>query len=139
MKSAISCLAAIMLAGCAHPLTLYPVGGGQAGTGSADEFGKRVTINLNGRVYTGTYVHDGGQLIPTSVYGSASTYSGTYSGGTAYGASVGTTYVPGSGNGRILAAAPDGGTIRCDFQYRSGSGIGQCEDNAGKRYDLKVE
>ena len=139
MKSAISCLAAILLAGCAHTLTLYPVGGGQAGNGTANEINKRVTINLNGRSYTGTYVHDGGQLMPTTVYGSASTYSGSYSSGTAYGTSVGTTYVPGSGNGRILAASPAGDTIRCDFLYRSGSGIGQCEDSAGKRYDLKFE
>jgi hypothetical protein len=41
---------------------MYPVGGGALGQGVAEESGKRVTINLNGNTYTGSYVHDGGSV-----------------------------------------------------------------------------
>jgi hypothetical protein len=54
-------------------------------------------------------------------------------------------YVYGSmtNEGKVYVTAPDGDTIHCDFIYSSGlsgsNGIGTCEDNNGKKYDMDVE
>ena len=120
-----------LLTGCAHNLTLHPRDGSPSGQGVAQEAGKTVTINLNGKVYSGTYVYDGGKVATFQSYGSATAYSGTKS-ASAFGSGFGTAYVPGSGNGRVLATSTDGDAIRCEFEYSSGSGIGVCRDNAGK-------
>jgi hypothetical protein len=126
-----------LLTGCAHNLTLHPRDGSPTGQGVAQEAGKTVTINLNGKVYSGTYVHDGGKVATFQSYGNATAYSGTKS-ASAFGSSVGTAYVPGSGNGRVLATSSDGDAIRCEFQYSNGSGIGVCHDNSGKEYDFLI-
>ncbi len=127
------------LAGCAHNLnlTLHPQDGGGMGQGVAQDAGKTVTITLHGRIYSGTYVYDGGKVAYINTYGSSTTYSGTES-ATAFGSGFGSAYVPGSGNGRIFAISPDGDAIRCEFQYSGGSGLGICRDNAGKEYDLQL-
>ena len=125
------------LGGCAHNLTLHPRDGGSIGQGVAQEAGKTVTITLNGRTYSGTYVYDGGRIATFQSYGSATVYSGARA-ATAFGSGFGSAYVPGSGNGRILATSNDGDAIRCEFQYSSGSGLGVCRDNAGKEYDLQI-
>ena len=127
----------LALSGCSHQLTMYPVGGGTLGQGVAEESGKRVTINLNGTTYTGTYVHDGGSVAAFQSYGTATGFSGSKT-ATATGNSFGSMYVPGSGNGRIIASSASGNSIRCEFQYVSGSGIGTCRDGAGKEYDLQI-
>lgn len=126
-----------ILAGCSHNFTMIPRDGGAIGTGVANEAGKKVTISLNDKTYTGQYVYGGGSVAFTNVFGSSTAYSGAGT-ATAYGSGFGTTYIPGSGNGRILATTEDGNAIRCEFQYSSGSGLGVCEDNAGKVYDLQI-
>src|SRR5262249_19756516 len=131
-------LVVLLFAGCEHSLVLYPVGGGGAGNGSANEMGNTVTINLNGKTYAGNYVHDGGTVVPTTSYTTATAYSRTGT-ATAYGQTHGTAYIPGSGNGRLLATSKDGDAIRCEFTYRNGNGLGVCSDNAGKQYDLKID
>jgi hypothetical protein len=129
-------VALVTLAGCSHQISLMPRDGGQAGAGEANESGKKVTINLNGRTYMGTYVHDGGKVITRQLYRPAQAYSGVVY-ATAFGSSTATTYVPGSGNGKILATS-DGDALHCDFQYSDSTGIGICTDNAGKQYDLLI-
>lgn len=130
-------LVSFLLTGCAHNLSLHSRDGSPSGQGVAQEVGKTVTINLNGKVYSGTYVHDGGKVATFQSYSNATAYSGTKS-ASAFGSSFGTAYVPGSGNGRVLATSADGDAIRCEFQYSSGSGIGVCRDNSGKDYDLLI-
>ena len=34
--------------------------------------------------------------------------------------------------------SPNGGSIRCEFNYQGSTGIGVCEDNANKLYDLLI-
>lgn len=119
-------LVGFLLTGCSHNLSLHSRDGSPSGQGVAQEAGKTITINLNGKVYSGTYVRDGGKV---AIFQS---YSG------AFGSGFGTAYVPGSGNGRVLATSADGDAIRCEFLYSSGSGIGVCHDNSGKDYDLLI-
>lgn len=130
-------IAAALLAGCTHPLTLMSRDGGMNGTGEANEAGKKVLISVGAKVYEGSYIYDGGSVIVGNSYGTATAYSGTRS-ATAYGSSTTSTYVPGSGNGKILAVSPAGGSMRCDFQYTGGSGIGYCKDADGREYDLLI-
>lgn len=127
----------IYLSGCAHHFTLIPRDGKEKGQGVAQEVGKTVTITLNGKTYTGNYVYGGGSVAFFNTFGSATAYSGTKT-ATAFGSGFGTAYVPGSGNGRILATSPDGDVIRCEFLYSGGSGLGICQDNAEKEYDLQI-
>jgi len=127
----------VSVAGCTHNLTLIPRQGGEKGQGVAQEVGKTVTITVNGKTYTGNYVYGGGSVAFFNTYGSSTAYSGTRT-ATAYGSGFGTAYIPGSGNGRILVTSPDGDAIRCELQYSSGSGLGICQDNAGKEYDLQI-
>ena len=129
----------LLLTGCArtHNLTLHPRNESLSGQGVAQEAEKTVTINLNGKVYSGTYAYDGRKVATLQIYNNATAYAGAKS-ASASGGSFGTAYVPGSGNGRVLAIAADGDAIRCEFQYSSGSGIGICRDNSGKDYDLLI-
>ena len=135
MKNFTLFLLLIFLTACAHQLELYSRNGGINGTGIAQEAGKQITINLDGRVYTGTYTYDGGKTIISNAYGTATAYSGKSS-ATAYGNYTNTSYVPGSGLGRLFAHSQDGKSLRCEFSYSEGSGIGVCEDNENNSYDL---
>ena len=137
MKKLLAYLILIFVAGCAHQLELYSRDGGANGTGTAQEAGKQITINLDGSVYKGTYTYDGGKTIISNAYGSATAYSGNRS-ATAYGNSTSTSYIPGSGLGRVFAHSQDGKSLRCEFSYSQGSGLGVCEDNDNKPYDLVI-
>jgi hypothetical protein len=137
MKLLPALAAALLLQACAYPLTLQSRDGGPGGTGTANSGGKTVEIALNGKTYRGSYIYDGGAVIPTQTFGSA-TASNRYGTTTAFGSSTSTTYVPGSGAGRILAMAGPGDSIRCEFMYRGSGGMGVCEDNSGKAYDLLI-
>jgi len=126
----------VLLSGCAHNLDLISRTGGPNGSGVAQELGKQITINLDGQQYKGTYVYDGGSVIRTNSAATATAYGGHRT-ATAYGTGVSSTYIPGSGNGRILATSGKG-SIRCDFNYSQGTGIGYCQDNYGGEYDLLI-
>lgn len=131
-----------LLGGCSHNLTLHnltlhPRDGSPMGQGVAQEAGKTVTITLNGKVFSGIYVYDGGKVATFQSYSNATAYSGAKS-ATAFGSGFGSAYIPGSGNGRVLATSNDGDAIRCEFQYSDGSGLGVCQDNAGKEYDVQI-
>lgn len=127
----------ISLFGCAHQLELYSRDGTVNGTGVAQEAGKLITIKLDGNEYKGVYTYDGGKTIISNAYGNASAYSGNRS-ATAYSQSTSTSYIPGSGLGRVFVHSQNGKSLRCEFSYSSGSGIGVCEDNDSKPYDLVI-
>jgi hypothetical protein len=129
-------LAILVLAGCTHQFALMPRDGGHAGSGEANEAGKEISIDLNGRKYIGTYVYDSGKIITTHSSAIAHGHSGTLNATASY-MGTASTFIPGSGNGKIVATS-DGDTLRCDFQYSDGSGIGLCNDKAGKQYDLLI-
>lgn len=138
----------IILTGCAHQLDLLSRNNSGNGLGKAEEMGKKVTIYLKDRTYIGTYVHDGLKVITTTARSNtnstatATAYSGNKT-ATAYGhgnsntTAYATTYIPGSGNGSFVASSGDD-TIRCDFNYQGGTGIGYCQNNSGEEYDLII-
>lgn len=129
---------ALMLSGCAHQFDLYSRDGSAGGSGTANEAGKKITILLDGETYFGTYTYNGGQTIINNSYGTATAYSNNRT-VRAYGNSVGTSYIPGSGLGRIFAHANSGKSIRCEFEFHQGSGLGACQDNDNKSYDLVIK
>lgn len=136
MRLALATAFVAALTGCAYPLQVLPRDGSPAGIGAANSGGKTVVIAMDGKTYRGTYVHDGGAVIPVNSFGTATAF-GRAGATTVTGSSSSLGYVPGSGNGRLIAMA-DGDTLRCEFTYISGSGLGACQDNAGKAYDLVI-
>lgn len=130
----INLLILFFLSSCTHQMQLISRNNTGNGTGTVQEMGKQVTIYLNGKTYKGTYVHDSGSSVATINNSTATAYN-AYGSSTAYGTGSIISYIPGSGNGRIIATAGDD-TLRCDFQYSRGSGVGYCEDNKGNSYDL---
>jgi hypothetical protein len=122
----------IALVGCSHKLALYS-SDGEMGSGVAEESGKKVTIEISGRQYVGNYVFGGGSVGITSGvgYGIVGSSPLTVS-------SIGTTYVPGSGNGKIFVRAQDNSSMRCEFQYSDGAGLGVCQRSDGKVFDLVI-
>ncbi len=125
-----------MLSSCAHQLQLISRNNSGNGSGVAQEAGKQVTIDLNGRNYIGTYVYDGMKIFTTTSTANATATSGNRT-ATAYGNGYATSYVPGSGNGRVIATSGDD-TLRCDFNFSDGTGIGYCVNNTGNEYDLII-
>jgi hypothetical protein len=131
-------LVVVGLVGCSHTLQLSERGGGLTGTGTATEGSNAVTIVLNGKEYKGKYTYNGGGVALTNTFGSATAYGGGYS-STAYGSGFGvTSIIPSGGGGNILAMSSDGDSIRCQYSYSSGGGVGECQDSNGKIFDLMI-
>lgn len=124
--------AALLLGGCAHAVQLTPRDGGPIGYGSAPGgIGDKgqLTVNLNGKTYTGRWV-----LVRGGSMGFGSALAGsTLVTANMYGAAA-------EANGQALLSAPDGSRIRCQFTYSSMSsaGMGVCQDDAGKTYDMTI-
>lgn len=126
----------MLLSACSLQLQLISRNNKGNGTGIAHIIGKQVSISLNGKQYEGTGVYDGGQTINTTSSGTATAYSGSQS-VNIYANGQSNTYVPGTGNGRFIATSGDD-TLRCEFNYRAGSGVGYCLNNNGNEYDLII-
>lgn len=135
-KNFILFLSIIFLSSCAHNLELISRNKSPNGVGNAQELGKQVTININGKEYKGTYVYDGMKIFTTTGNATATAYNRSGS-TTAYANGSSTSYIPGSGNGKIIATSGDD-TIRCDFMYEDFSGLGYCTNNTGNEYDLII-
>ena len=112
----------VLLAGCTGTLKLAE--DRKVHIDSYDQLSKSVTINLDGVPYSGTYLQGVTAGFLTSFNG----------GGTAMG-----TGVMSDGSGQALLLSPDGKALRCVFGSVVGwRGQGQCQNNAGKLYDLLI-
>jgi hypothetical protein len=132
---------AALLAGCAstYTLTLMPRTSGNTYTGEAVERSSTeadVTIGIEGKVYTGTWV-----------YTSADRSNAYVSGGIGFGSrrgiglgSVVTVDNPQGGEAKALLKAADGSGLRCDFKGMSPGrgGGGTCQDDKGLVYDVQI-
>jgi hypothetical protein len=135
MKRLAIAFVALLLGGCAHQVTLTPrTPGAPIGTGSAPaSMGDTgtITVNLNGRTYTGRWVYvRGGSVGVANAFGS----SGQFATGLGYGLSM-------SGPGQALLSADDGSRLRCVFTFSEwgDTGFGECvDDAAGETYDLTI-
>ena len=133
LKIVIALITFLSVTGCAHKLALHPREGGATFQGVADESGRKVELQVDGEVYKGTYVYDGGGVIIGN-----STGFGVAGSSVMQSTGIYTGYAPGSGNGQWYARSSSGTSIRCEFLYKDGSGLGVCERNDGKVYDLQI-
>lgn len=126
-----------LLSACAYPLQLHSRDGSAGGQGEANSGDKTMKVTVGGKLFTGKYIFDGGNVISTQTYGTATAYSGTRT-AQAFGTSYGTAFIPGSNMGQAFLQAGDGSTLRCQFRYIGSSGLGECTDNQNKSYDLVI-
>lgn len=96
--------------------------------------GGEFAIVLHGKQYIGRwiYVADGGGASYRSATG--------FAGGRAVSASGTSLVLPTQGGGSVIASAPDGSTLRCQYYFNafSRSGVGVCQGNDGAGYDLHI-
>lgn len=127
------------LLGCVSSHSFYLMGQttGVSGSGTVPANGQHggpITITLGGKTYEGqwVYVEDGGSV----GLGTTTAVSGTRT-ATAVGSFVG---LPTGGNGNVVAAAADGSTLHCTFEFSEWDlkGVGTCKDNRGETYDLQI-
>ena len=128
-------------AGCAstYELTLMPRDSGKLYHGTAEDSGGSegaITITIEGRTYTGTWV----EVVPDRTTGFV---SGGYGyGSRRYGWGMGGTVsmdTPGGGEAKALLRSADGAGLRCDFRGGGGrAGGGLCRDDKGLDYDVQI-
>jgi hypothetical protein len=121
-----------------HPFTVIPLQEGTQGQGVAQDTGSIVTLTLHAQRYTGFYEYIETPSPIFNVLGGAPETSRPQT------TTVGeldreTAYVPGTGKGRLLATAPNGEAIRCEFATLRRHGRGLCHDSGGMVYDLHVQ
>jgi len=126
-----------VLCGCAH--TLYFLGptpeltGKTTVTTTPGHPSGSITLVLDGKTYTGRWVYmRGGSFSLASVIAANGRATATATGLA--------TNISAVGSGTIVMSAPDGSHLQCVFNYSdwSSSGIGVCEDDMGRRYDLQI-
>jgi hypothetical protein len=139
MRLPLVILLLVALGGCTLSHDFYLMGRqtGVTGTATVPANGHRggpIEIMLAGKPYRGqwAYMEIGGAV----GIGMASAYGGGQT-ATATGVFAG---LPTGGNGTVLAAASDGSTLRCTFNFSEWNlkGIGVCQDNRGETYDLQI-
>lgn len=126
-----------LLCGCAATVTLVDRTNGQEYTGKTGGTGRSeggLTAVIEGSTYTGHWIY--------------SASGGAYSLGTGVAFAHGTTAVAtgsaiavsAQGNGLIDMRDGAGHFIRCVFSFNafSNTGIGECQRNDGRLYDLRV-
>lgn len=143
----------LLLAGCGsmppHNISLVPRDGqGVGGTGSVPETGARsgpLAINVDGKAYRGTWTfvpEDGSVtttlLDPLDTALAPGAVGGPAVVGVAREATVVNRPTRGVGVGHLRAA--DGSSLRCEFRYDTVAytGLGACQTEAGKVYDLTI-
>lgn len=131
-------VALLSVGGCSHTVHVIGRAGAPSGTTTVATGGQGgsgdMTLPLDGKVYNGrwVYVPSGGGIGLTT----ATAYNGWHSA-----TATGTTVMPPmGGNGSLLLSAGAGDTLRCMFNYSSwhSTGIGECQDDAGRSYDLQI-
>jgi hypothetical protein len=139
MRHALLAVAALALSGCAttYQMTLMPRDSGKTYTGLLEEAGSgegRITVNLDGKAYTGTWV----QSTPASTHGWV---SGGFGWGRRGWGGLGTMITldnPQGGEAKALLSAADGSGLRCDLRSGRGGGGGVCRDDRGREYDVQL-
>ena len=139
MRHALLAVAAFALTGCAttYQMTLMPRDSGKTYTGTVEEAGSgegRITVNLEGKTYTGTWV----QSTPASTHGWV---TGGFGWGRRGWGGLGTTITldnPQGAEAKALLNAADGSGLRCDLRSGQGRGGGVCRDDRGREYDVQL-
>lgn len=120
----------VLVAGCAQTgaITLIPRDGGERALGSFSTGTRAMEVTLAGKRYSGGYVTNASRSVSTGQ---------AFAGGTT---AFGSSQTVNSGNSGIaMLSAPDGDTIRCEFNYQGLTGIGTCQTRAGRVFDLTTQ
>lgn len=122
-------IAAVLLAGCAQTMTLYPRGGGTQATGELRTAEKTMTVTIDGEPYSGDFI------------GGRSTAFGASTGlvGTKPVTMTGTSTAHSNAYSAILLSK-SGKTLRCEFAgglMESGNGV--CQHGDGRVFDLLLK
>lgn len=133
MRKLLLMLTLLALAGCSYNIALMKRGSSEVAQGTASENGKTVEITLDGKVYKGhyTFVQQGFSTFSTGY--ATSGYHSAWGNGAGYAAAS-------AGQGNVLATAPDGSGLRCQFAFStsSHSGMGECQDDQGGIWDMQI-
>ncbi|MCL2761330.1 MAG: hypothetical protein FWD70_06770 [Desulfuromonadales bacterium] len=116
MKKIMTCMMALLLAGCTYDLNLMPHDHGEMGHGKAS-LGD-VTITIGHETYNGhyAYVRNGGTVFGTGGY------------------ATGMSFLV---QGNIMAQSAEGNSLSCVFQAYGHQGVGECQTH-GIVYDLQI-
>ena len=123
------------LIGCTgtHSITLMARDSTISGSGQAKSSGQGtgpITITIEGATYEGQWV-----LASGSVAGAISTIG-------AAGSVTWGTFIGGGGvaPGNAILRSDDGSGLRCEFQYSESNdrGVGACQDDKGRIYDMQI-
>ena len=138
-KQALMVLCLTILCGCVSSHDFYLIGrkSGVSGTATVPANGRHggpIEITLGNKIYRGrwVYMETGGSV----GVGLSSAYSAGHT-ATATGTFLG---LPTGGNGTVAAAASDGSTLRCTFDFSESDlkGVGVCQVSNGEIYDLQI-
>jgi hypothetical protein len=133
-------VAALALSGCAttYELNVMPRDSGKIYHGVAEDKGYgegRLSIDLEGKTYTGTWVQTTSDR--TTGFVSGGFGWGGRRGGFGLGSII-TLDNPQGAEAKALLTAPDGTGLRCDFRVSEGRGGGICRDDRGREYDVQL-
>src|SRR5262245_33323065 len=142
MKHVVLLSAALALGGCAYnyQLTLMPRDSGKTYSGTLESVSGgqgRMSVNIEGKQYTGTWVESVPAYTTGYVTGAYGGYRGWGWGGWGMGGTV-SMDTPGGGLAKALLTSADGSGLRCDLQGTRSGGGGMCRDDKGKEYDVQV-
>lgn len=140
-------LAAATLAGCAAKLQIIDRSTGVVHLGetigSASRGSGEAQASIDGAAYRGPWVYSakGGSYSLITGTSNATAFSGGRM-ATATGSGMAQAFnIPAQGSGLITLRADDGQFVRCvfDFNEWTNTGIGQCQRNDGRAYDLAIK
>lgn len=126
MKQLAFAALAIVLAGCAAtsgPLRM--LADGKAYTGSYDKRTSSMDVNIDGRVYKGTYALDSTRSVGAGFATNGQSTASGFGGGSTV-----------SSNARAVLVSADNQVLRCQFAAGAQEAVGDCVDGAGRKYDL---
>jgi len=126
MKNLCIAVAASILAGCAATSGLLRmVADGKAYAGTYDKRTSSMDVNIDGRLYKGTYVLDSTRSVGSGFATNGQSTASAFGGGS-------TT----SSNARAVLVSADNQVLRCQFAAGKNEAVGSCVDAGGKAYDL---
>ena len=132
-------IAALLAGGCAttYGITLMPRDSGKLYSGTLEDVGRtegRVSIKLEDRAYTGTWVQVTSDR--STAYAAGGAWGRRGWGG--WGGSFVTIDNPDGATATALLQSPDGAGLRCEFRGSYGTGGGRCRDDQGREYDVQL-
>lgn len=124
----------LAVSACSHTVTLFPRGGGEAGSGTLNDGTREIQLQLKGKQYTGKFVRN-----QTYGFGLGQSF-GAKPTGLAMKPGFGTTVTMGSSNQATAVLVSGTEVLRCDLVVVNASdGSGICTDSNHLAYDVVIK